>query len=123
MAHSILVAKPSRCARNVVLLIVGFHATLFEGPLDRVSEVMVAAVNLKSFTRNRALDMQSNSGVNFVSDTTGQLHCGATSKVIHINSQFHYTCDCFITVVIFSIALFFIMLQEIIFTSSSSVVV
>jgi len=68
MAHSILVAKPSRCAWNVVLLIVGFHATLFEGPRDRVSEVMVAAVNLKSFTRNRALDMQSNSGVNFVSD-------------------------------------------------------
>jgi len=57
MAHSILVAKPSRCARNVVLLIVGFHATLFEGPRDRASEVMVAAVNLKSFTRNRSLDM------------------------------------------------------------------
>ena len=63
MAHSILVAKPSHCARNVVLLIVGFNSTLFEGPLDRVSEVMVAAVNLKSFTRNRALDMQSNSGL------------------------------------------------------------
>jgi hypothetical protein len=32
MAQSVLVAKPSRCARNVVLLIVGFHTTLFEGP-------------------------------------------------------------------------------------------
>jgi hypothetical protein len=50
----------------------------FEGPRDRVSEVTVAAVNL-TFTRNRALDTQSNSGVNFVSDTTGRLHCGAKS--------------------------------------------
>ena len=41
MTHSVLVAKPSRCARNVLLLIVGFHTTLFEGPRDHVSEDMV----------------------------------------------------------------------------------